>query len=307
MTADTETSSARLDRATLRQRLGRVGLWSMELRFGDPIEAAETASELDELGYGGLWFPGGVGGDVFGDLDRLLAATRRSIIATGIINIWKHEPAEVVGWWQQQPDAIRARALLGLGISHAPLIGDRYGKPVSTMRRYVEQLAELGVAPSSLCLAALGPKMLELSRDLTAGAHPYLVSPRHSATARQTLGPDALLAPEQGVVMTRDPDVARQAARTALLHYRQLPNYVNNWKRLGFSDQEIADESPVLLDALFAWGDVDAIARRVHEHLDAGADHVCLQIIAPDGGRTDAATLRSHCRALAAVLPLGPG
>lgn len=280
--------------------VGRIGIWSMELRFGDAGEVAEAAAELDELGYGAIWFPGGIGGDVTGDFSRLLAATRRATIATGIINIWKHEPKEIADWWLGLSGDHKARALLGLGISHGPLIGESWGKPIPVTRDYVERLTALGVPADSQCLAALGPKMLELARDLTAGAHPYLVTPEHSARARAILGPGKLLAPEQGVILESDPARARELAAGALTHYRALPNYRNNWKRLGFTEEEIESVSDRLLDALFAWGSVDRIAERVREHLAAGADHVCLQVIAPpDAGM---AKQREAWRALAAAL-----
>jgi probable F420-dependent oxidoreductase len=281
-------------------RIGRIGIWSLELRFGDPGEANEAAAELDELGYGAIWFPGGIGGDVTGDFSRLLNATKRATLATGIINIWKHEPKEIADWWHGLSDDHKRRAWLGLGISHGPLIGENWSKPIAKTRHYVEQLTALGVPPDSQCLAALGPKMLELSRDLTGGAHPYLVTPEHSDTARKILGPGKLLAPEQGVVLETDPARARALARVALDHYRALPNYRNNWLRLGFSDDEIETMSDRFIDAIFAWGSVERIAERVQAHLSAGADHVCMQVIAEQG--TPIAKQREAWRALAAAL-----
>ncbi|MDR2857121.1 MAG: LLM class F420-dependent oxidoreductase [Novosphingobium sp.] len=280
--------------------IGRIGIWSMELRFGDPGEIAEAAADLDGMGYGAIWFPGGIGGDVTGDFSRLLAATRRITIATGIINIWKHEPAEIAGWWKSLPDADKRRALLGLGISHGPLIGENWGRPIPVTRDYVERLTAAGVPADSQCLAALGPKMLELSRDLTAGAHPYLVTPEHSGIARRILGPGKLLAPEQGVILETDPGRARELGREALASYRQLPNYRNNWLRLGFSEDDIASASDRLIDGLFAWGNVERIAERVKAHLAAGADHVCLQAIHPQG--TSIAKARETWRTLAGAL-----
>lgn len=280
--------------------VGRIGIWSLELRFGDPVEAADAATELDELGYGAIWFPGGVGGDVTGDFSRLLAATKRATIATGIINIWKHEPAEIAGWWKSLSADHQERALLGLGISHAPLIGGTWGKPIAVTRDYVERLTEAGVPADSQCLAALGPKMLELSRDHTAGAHPYLVTPEHSELARRILGPGKLLAPEQGVIMEADPVRARELAYGPLAHYRELPNYKNNWLRLGFAEEEINSLSDRLVDSLFAWGSVERIAEQVKAHLAAGADHVCMQMITPQG--SGIAKAREAWRTLAAAL-----
>ncbi|MGB8363127.1 MAG: TIGR03620 family F420-dependent LLM class oxidoreductase [Rhizomicrobium sp.] len=284
-----------------RTRLGRVGIWSMELRFGDSAQAAEAAAELDELGFGAIWIPGGVGGDVFGDVDRLLSATRRAVIATGIINIWKHKAEDIGAWWKAQSAERQARLLLGLGVSHGPLIGDAYRSPLATMRTYLAQLSEQGLPPKALCLAALGPKMLELSRDRTAGAHPYLVTPEHSAMARRILGPDALLAPEQGVVLERDPARARELCVHALEHYRRLPNYLNSWRRLGFAEDDITNASGRLIDALFAYGGTERIVERVNAHLSAGADHVCLQVITGAAG-ADVAAARRAWRELASAL-----
>lgn len=279
-------------------RIGKVGLWAMELRFGDPGAIAEAAAEADALGYGAIWVPGGIGGDVTGDLDRLLGATSRATIATGILNIWKHEPAEIADWWKGLAPDRQARVLLGLGVSHGPLIGEAWAKPLTVMRAYLDRLAAEGMPADSLCLAALGPKMLELSRDRTAGAHPYLVTPAHTAEARAILGPGKLLAPEQGVVLETDPVRARQLARDALAHYRRLPNYQASWRREGFTQQEIDDLADRLVDGIFAWGDADAIAARVKAHHDAGADHVCVQAIT-GGGLPEA---RAAWRALAAAL-----
>ncbi len=267
----------------MRERIGKVGVWAMELRFGDPAAIAGAAAELDGLGYGAIWVPGGVGGDITGDLDRLLDATERAVIATGIINIWKHEPEEIAGWWKALPTARAERVLLGIGVSHGPLIGEAWAKPLAKTRDWLEKALAAGISAQSLCVAALGPKMLELSAELTAGAHPYLITPEHTAQARAILGPDGLLAPEQGVIPEADPARARELAREALVHYRRLPNYMNSWKRLGFTDAEIEAADDRLLDALFAWGDAAAIAARVKAHHDAGADHVCIQAITGAG------------------------
>jgi probable F420-dependent oxidoreductase len=281
-------------------RTGRIGIWSMELRFGDPGEAAEAAAELDELGYGAIWFPGGIGGDVTGDFSRLLKATKRATLATGIINIWKHEPQEIADWWNGLSGDHKARALLGVGISHGPLIGQAWGRPVPVMRDWIERLNALGVPSDNLCIAALGPKMLELSRDLTAGTHPYLVTPEHSAVARKIVGAGKLVAPEQGVILETDPARARELGRGALAHYRELPNYRNNWLRLGLSEEDINLLSDRLIDELFAWGGPERIAERVKQHLAEGADHVCMQVIAPQGATI--AKQREAWRSLAAVL-----
>lgn len=266
-----------------KARIGKVGLWTMELRFGDAGAIAEAAAEVDALGYGAIWVPGGIGGDITGDLDRLLGATRRTAIATGIINIWKHEPAEIAGWWKALAPDDQERVLLGIGVSHGPLIGEAWQKPLAATRAWLDGMAAEGQDMASLCIASLGPKMLELSRDRTLGAHPYLVTPEHTASARAILGPDALLAPEQGVILETDPATARALAREALVHYARLPNYVNSWLRQGFTQDEVDSCADRLLDAIFAWGTPQQIAERVKAHHDAGADHVCIQAITGKG------------------------
>lgn len=283
----------------IQNRIGRIGVWSLELRFGDRAEATEAAAELDELGYGALWVPGGIGGDLTGDLDHLLAATTRATVATGVLNIWKHEPADIAAWWTALPEAQRERVLLGLGVSHVHVVGQPF-KPVAAMRDYLDRLISGGLDPEAVCLAALGPKMLELARERTAGAHPYLITPEHTAQARAILGPDRLVAPEQGVVLHSDAAKARDLARAALAHYASYPNYRNSWQRLGFSEQEIDQTSDRLVDALFACGPADVIKQRIDQHFAAGADHVCLQVITGEG--VNVAAARPAWRELAEVL-----
>lgn len=286
----------------MKKNIGRIGIWSMEMRFGDHGQAAEAIAELDELGYGALWMPGGIGGDLTGDFDRLLAASSNITIASGILNIWKHEPAEVATWFKALPTEKQSRVLLGLGVSHSHIVGEAYAniKPLAAMRDYLNRLTDEGVPGDSLCLAALGPKMLELAGQRTAGVHPYLVTPEHTALAREALGPDGLVAPEQGVVLESDPVKARELARKALSQYQSYPNYRNNWLRLGFSETEIDSGSDGLVDSLFAWGSVEKIAERVDAHFAAGADHVCLQVITGTG--LDIGAVRPAWRELAATL-----
>jgi probable F420-dependent oxidoreductase len=245
-----------------------------------------------------------VGGDLFGSLDTLLAATSSAVIATGILNVWMHTPAETGAWRDGVDAADQQRLLLGIGISHASFInahpGMSWDKPLTTMRTYLDGLDAAGVPVEGRCLAALGPKMLELARDRSAGAHPYLVTPEHTALARQTMGPDALLAVEQGVVLDTDADAAREVARTALSMYATLPNYTNNWKRLGFTDDDVATLSDRLVDEVVAWGDVDALAERVQAHHDAGADHVCVQLLGAPGAPVDRDAWRRLAPALLA-------
>jgi probable F420-dependent oxidoreductase len=263
--------------------IGRVGVWAMDLRFGDTAAIDEAAAELDELGYGALWIPGGIDGAVLGDIDRLLSATKRIVLATGIINIWKQEAAEVAAWWKGQSSERQARVWLGIGISHGPIIGEDWAKPIAKTRSWLEAADAAGLPGDALCIAALGPQMLALARDRTGGAHPYLVDASHTATARGILGPGKVLAPEQGVVLESDPGKARALAREAIKYYTSLPNYCNNWRRLGYSEEDIATVSDRLIDGLFAWGSAGQIAERVKAHHDVGADHVCIQVISATG------------------------
>jgi probable F420-dependent oxidoreductase len=287
---------------TLTERFGRVGVWSGELRYGDPAAVVEAAAELDALGFKTLWVPGGAGGDILGDVDRLLGATRKAVIATGIVNIWKHEPAELGAWWRGLTGERQARVMLGLGVSHEMLIGADYSRPLAKMRAYLDGLDSEGVPAERRCLAALGPKMLTLAAERSLGAHPYLTTPEHTALARERMGAGPLLAPEQGVILERDPDIARGIARQALALYMRLPNYVNNWRRLGFGEDDVTGPSDRLCDALFAWGGMDRIAARVDAHIAAGADHVCLQVVRGGQPGGDLGPFREAARALAAAL-----
>jgi probable F420-dependent oxidoreductase len=266
-----------------------TGIWSAGLRYGDPAEVEEAAAELEELGYSALWIPD-IGGDVFDSVERLLAATKATTIATGILNLWMHSADETADAHARLTAAHGDRFLVGIGVSHAPLIDraepGRYRKPLAMMASFLDGLdaAPTPLAPSKRVLAALGPKMLELARTRAAGTHPYNVTPEHTALAREALGPSALVLPEQAVAFTPDPDQARKLGRSHLAHYFALPNYTNNLRRLGFGDDDFADGgSQRLIDALVAWGDEKAIAARLREHFDAGANHVCIQVLSEDG------------------------
>jgi probable F420-dependent oxidoreductase len=287
--------------------LGGVGIWSAALRYGDPGEIADAAAELEQLGYSALWPPGGIGGPIFDTCASLLDATTHVVVAPGIVNVWMHDPAEVAAAHARLVGAHPGRFLLGLGVSHQPLVDHdapgRYRAPLAVMDRYLDQLdaATPPVPRPERLLAALGPRMLDLARRRSAGAHPYLVTPEHTAQARAALGAAALLAPEQAVVVERDASVARGIARQHLAIYLQLPNYARNWERLGFDAADAADGgSDRLVDALVAWGDVDAIAARVEEHRAAGADHVCIQALATDVRALPRAAWRELAPALVA-------
>lgn len=265
--------------------VGRVGIWSAELRYGDAGAARDAAAELESLGYTALWIPGGVGGAVFDDCESLLGATERVPVATGILNLWMHSIQETCDGHARVTAAYPDRFLLGIGVSHAALVDGnepgRYAKPLAVTRTFLDEIdATTPIVPAhERVLAALGPKMLELARDRSAGAHPYLVPPEHTSFARGVLGAGVLLAPEQHVVLETDPEKARALARASLAIYMTLPNYVNSWRRIGFTDDDVSGAgSDRLVDAIVAWGDEAAIAARVREHFDAGADHVCVQI-----------------------------
>jgi probable F420-dependent oxidoreductase len=278
--------------------LGHIGIWNSGLRDEDPRvvgEIREAAAELEDLGYGAIWLGSSPG---VRHAAPLLAATSRIVVATGILNIWAYDPAEVA----QEQAALAAehpdRFLLGLGASHAALVKD-YRKPYSAMVDFLDRLDAAGSRPADRVLAALGPRMLALSRDRSAGAHPYLITPEHTAKAREILGAAPLLAPEVKVVLETDPGPARAAARGHLSIYLGMPNYTGNLKRLGFGEEDFADGgSDRLIDATFAWGDIDVIRERVEAHREAGADHVVLQVITADR----ASLPRAQWRELAAGL-----
>ncbi|NEC17456.1 LLM class F420-dependent oxidoreductase [Streptomyces parvus] len=267
---------------------GRVGIWSSALHASRVDDAggkaiAEALAELDELGYGTVWIGGS---PTPGDAAAVVAATRSITVATGILSIWSHTAEEVAAAVSAiDPDA-RRRFVLGLGVSHGPMV-PQYAKPYSAMVEYLDALdaAEPSVGSGHRVLAALGPKMLKLAADRSLGAHPYLVTTEHTAEARAALGPGALLAPELTAVLDTDLDRARTTARTMLGMYLQLPNYTANLLRLGFTEGDFDGGGSVrLLDALFALGDAEQVTRRTREYFDAGADHVALQVLTADEG-----------------------
>jgi probable F420-dependent oxidoreductase len=277
--------------------LGPVGLWSAALNGLDVARAAEFASEVEELGFGTLWYGEAPGGrETFTQALILLGATSRLTVATGIANIYLRDASSANAGSRTIAALHPGRFVLGLGVSHAPLIegmlGRAYGAPLSAMRSYLDAIAgaalrtpEASEARPPMLLAALGPKMLELARERTQGAHPYLVTPEHTRRAREILGADRLLAVEQGVALTTDRDEGLRRARAHLELYKTLPNYRNNWLRLGFSEAETrGDLSDRLVEALVVCGDEDAVAARVAEHHAAGADHVCLQVLGETRG-----------------------
>ena len=274
-------------------QLQTTGVWS----FVDTQSAADTQSmavRIEELGYSALWIPDTLGRDPFVSATTMLSATESLIIATGIANIWVRHPGSMKQASMSVAEASDDRFLLGIGVSHQPMVegvrGIDYSKPLSAMKKYLAGLeASPWMAVDSpmppVVLAALGPKMLELSRDESAGAHPYWTTPEHTAQSRAILGDGPLLCVEQKVCLTTDAAVAREKGAEQLAIYKALPNYRNNWLRLGFTDDQIENNEPEFLDAVFAWGDADALQARVKAHYDAGASHVCIQPIHPGGAR----------------------
>ena len=284
--------------------LGRVGIWDIGLRMDDNVAsgaAGEAAAELEELGYGAIWLGFSPGVE---HAAPLLKATSRIVVATGILSIWDYEPAEVAARHTAVTAEYPERFLLGLGVSHEAIAGERYQRPLAAMRAFLDGLdtASTPVPASQRVLAALGPRMLETARDRAAGAHPYMVTPEHTRRARQLLGPDRVLAPEVKVVIDPIPERALAVARGHVGFYVGLPNYANNLRRLGFTDADLADGgSDELVSAIVAWRGADEIRERVAAHEEAGADHVCVQVITDERGVMP----RQAWRELAAILGLG--
>jgi probable F420-dependent oxidoreductase len=277
----------------VRGRIGRVGVWSGVLGASSYAQEREAAAEIERLGFGALWIneiPNGK--EALAHAGLLLAATERIVVGTGIANVYARDATAMRTGAEALGEAYPGRFLLGIGISHAPVVAARghdYGRPVSTMRAYLDAMdaAQYGAPPAPepvpVVIGALRQRMLELSRDRTDGAHPYFTPPEHTARARAVLGQGPLLAPEQTVVIEPDPELGRAAARRFMGRYLRLPNYVNNLRELGFDDDDFADGgSDRLVDAIVAWGDVEAIAARVREHHEAGADHVAVQPLSAD-------------------------
>ena len=275
------------------ERLGRLGVWTFLELLPTP-KAVEFVRQVEAWGYSSIWFPEAVGRDPFSFISYLAAHTERLVFATGIANIYARDAMSLRAIQQTVGELSGSRFVLGLGVSHAPMVagmrGHTYGKPVATMRAYLEAMEKapyMGPAPAEetpLVIAALRPNMLRLAAERCAGAHPYNVTPEHTARAREILGRGPTLAPEQMVLRESDPTKARAVARKNLGIYLTLPNYQNNWKWLGFDDADFAKGgSDRLIDAVVAWGDERAIRARIQAHFDAGADHVCIQAFRPDG------------------------
>ena len=281
--------------------IGRLGVWASLDGLSAP-DAAAFAQRLEAWGYSALWIPEAVGRDPFSLIGYLAAKTETLVFATGIANIYARDPMTMKSVHKALGELAPGRFVLGLGVSHEHLVkrvrGHDYTKPLSTMRSYLDSMEAalyMGAEPAEeapIVLAALRDKMLGLAASRTQGAHPYLVPPAHTARAREVMGPDAWLCPEQMVLLESDPEKARAVARANLNVYIGLPNYQNNIKQFGFTDEDFANGgSDRLVDEIIAWGDEATIRARIQAHWDAGADHVCIQAFRSDGKPTPDETL----------------
>jgi probable F420-dependent oxidoreductase len=276
--------------------LGRVGVWTFALDLQPMRKSQEAAQELEELGYGCIWVPEAVGREPFASCALLLSGTKRIGIATGIASMYARSAITMQAGLKTLTEAFGERFTLGIGASHehmaTKLHKSSYDKPYSTMVTYLDQMDKgiFAAAPPTTTprrvLAALGPRMLALSAERGLGAHPYFVPPEHTHMARKVLGAGPLLAPEQAVLLETDPAKARDVARKFMATYIRLPNYANNLRRLGYSDEDIGDAtkppSDRMVDAIVAWGTLDQAVARVKAHFDAGASHVSIQVLDAD-------------------------
>jgi probable F420-dependent oxidoreductase len=284
--------------------LGPVGVWWSGSWSGADGSPEGSASQVESLGYGALWSSGGFDNGFPDRFGRLLRATERVAVASGILSIWHATPEQVADGIRALGPELSARFVLGLGVSHAPVVemlDTAYARPYSRMVDYLDGLDRQGpeVGPDRRVLAALRPRMLELAAERCAGAHPYFVPVEHVARAREQLGPDTILAPELAVVLDPDSVTARAAARKYTRGYLGLANYVDNLRALGFGPDDVEGAgSDRLVDAVMAWGDVDRIAERVRQFHDAGADHVCIQVVADRAAGFPVETYRALAPAL---------
>ncbi|MCP5026646.1 MAG: TIGR03620 family F420-dependent LLM class oxidoreductase [Actinomycetia bacterium] len=269
--------------------IGTVGIWSGALD-GHPAGAVRQAvAELDTQGWPCLWIPETVSRDPFVAAAMILEATPNLKVATGIASIWARDPMTTANASLTLNEAYDGRFLLGLGVSHHTITEwvrkHDYSKPLTKMREYLGRMDKSiykgpqPAEPPSRVLAALGPKMLALSAEMADGAHPYFVPVEHTAIAREAVGPDKMVATEQMVVLETDPGKAREIARKNMAVYLGLPNYANNLIRMGYTEEEVTNADDRVVDAIVAWGDLDAIVDRVRAHQDAGASHVCVQVL----------------------------
>jgi probable F420-dependent oxidoreductase len=273
-------------------KLDKLGVWAA-VDSKTAKDAAAFAQRLERLGFGALWIAESFGKEALASSSWLLAQTNELVVGTMIASIYARDPLAAACGQITLNEQSGGRFLFGLGVSHAPMIearGHTYGKPVATMRKYLQEMKSAqSYAPAppetpKTLIAALGPKMLELARDEADGALPYNGTPEHTAQAREILGPGKLLCVEQAVILEKDRDAAFRRGKAFLKHYTERPNYANNWLRLGFTEADLADGgSDRLFDAIIAWGDEKAVMERVEQHWAAGADHVCIQAIGDYG------------------------
>jgi len=270
--------------------LGSYGIWTFNLDLVPANQGIEHVTELDELGFGAVWIPEAIGREPFTSAAILLRGGRRIVVATGVATIYSRDAMTAAAGQRTLGEAYPERFLLGLGVSHQPMVegvrGHSYDKPYSAMKEYLDRMdnalfiAAQPPSPPQRVLAALRPRMLRLAADRANGALPYFVPPEHTAFARETLGEGPLLAVEQAVVFETDPTLARELARTHTSIYTGLPNYTGNLRRFGFDDDDfVPGGSDRLVDAIVAWGDMNKVLERVQAHRDAGADHVCIQVV----------------------------
>lgn len=290
--------------------LGSVGIWTFELDARPAAQMQAIVAEIEALGYGAVWLPDGFGREPLANAGLVLAASGHITVATGVANIYGRSARSMAAAHLTLTEAFPERFLLGVGVSHAPLVeglqGASYGPPLATMQSYLQAMDDasfpFAAPPSTRCrrvLAALGPKMLGLAAARADGAHPYLATPEHTATARSILGPEPVLAPHMAVMLEQDPGQARERARAFLTLYLGLPNYQRHLARLGFGPDDLAGGgSDRLVDGLIAWGSVDDIRKRVDEQRDAGANHVAIQVVGADPGQPPLAEWRALAPAL---------
>jgi probable F420-dependent oxidoreductase len=266
-------------------RIGRVGIWSGALRRGERGAVREAAAAIDELGYGAMWFPGGPPDGFAERVADMLTSSRKAVVASGIVSVWTHQAERVAALHHAWQTAHPGRFLLGLGISHQHLVeqsGITYTRPLNKLRSYLDELdaASPPVPVDERILASLGPRSLEMARERSLGTHPYFMPVAHTRLAREAVGPGKMVATELMVVLDTRPDAARAMARQNMANYLGSANYARNLLRLGYAQADLEKGgSDRIVDDLVAWGDEEKIRQRVAEHLAAGADHVCIQVL----------------------------
>ena len=269
---------------------GKIGIWTHQLDSVPSQRASEAAKEIEEMGFGAIWIPETAGRDPFVHSGLLLSATKKIVLATGIASIYSRDALAMASATRTLSEAFVNRFLLGVGVSHGPFVevirGHTWEKPLEHLSDYIENLKK---APfwayqpeheAPICIGALGPKALKLAAESTWGAHPYNVTSEHTAMARETMGKEAFLAPMVAVILETDSSKAREMARKDLSIYLDLPNYRNNFLRIGFTEDDLSGGgSDRLLDSIRPWGDMETISNKIIEHFDAGANHVCVQLV----------------------------